>query len=475
MVSIAIFVYFVVQSYDNAVDQAFISISSGGGATCNSVPISITGTFLADKKGNWEGSPAFVYSSALYSISLNNFQVQSYSEYERMMSVFNESLHSFGEISKFQDLTTNLVIWTGYRRYYSVQATQTLNISDIGFGQLQAIELTGLPSQIFNLYYVQGTIGSSHGYCNVPTSTVGFDQSNNDLLMTYNHANYSSSTICEDASHASTLGYVETFDDNEFSVHVDVRSFITAMAVNLDILPIDDLAIANYEIQTFTTANTTFELGQYYDLRYPEMDPILCVKNTSIYDTQSLKNIYSSYHNGTFTTNSIPFNNICFYSVGNTVTLPIFNHFGSSKVQPKSCSCKAYGLEDDSCNIFNFLTTLLFYPIPKTGSASNFLIISQVTNIIDLIIRHDSFRTVNNLAYNASWAGAAKAYGDMAPYTRSSLWLKDQFSFCTTEKGSCSLMVFNSYNPTDQLVSEYKYQLVNGSCRNKITIPNDYW
>ncbi len=475
--AIAIFVYFTVINYENSVNQAFISIDFSSG-TCNSVPIAVSGTFLADDKGNWVGTPDFVYSSAIYSLSLNNFQVQSQQQYVDMMDTFNDTLYNISTISKNQDLTSNLIIWMAFQRYYSVNdPNNILGYTKAGSGQLQSLQMTGLPTQVFNLNYEQGTIGSARGYCNIATSGTYFDQANAELFITYPHDSYAKSTICEAASPATSLGYVQTFDENVFSIKVDVRSFVTAVAVNLKLLALDNLAISNTKIQNFTTANTTFELGQYYDIRYPEMDPILCVRNTTQFDEAALQELYKRYQNGASMSNiTIPFSTLCFYGVGNTVTLPIFNHFGTSKSVPKRCYCGIYNHE--SCNQFDFLTTLLFYPVARSSSSTNLQIVSQVVNLVDLVIKWQGFRAVNDLAFNASWAGGARAYKDMAPYVNTTSWVAEQFKFCgsqVSKVAGCSMIVFNSFNPTDQLVSEYKYQLVNGSCRNTFTIPNEYW
>ena len=91
LAAIGVFVYFTYTSYNDAIKQAYISLTTDGG-DCSSVPISITGTYYADVNGNWVGSPDFQYSSSLYSVSLSNFEVDSYEQYVMMMQAFRESL-----------------------------------------------------------------------------------------------------------------------------------------------------------------------------------------------------------------------------------------------------------------------------------------------------------------------------------------------------------------------------------------------
>jgi hypothetical protein len=483
MVAIAIFVYFVVQNYNISLNQAFISLDSSSGI-CESVPISITGTFLADNQGNWIGSPEFTYSSALYSLSFNNFEVQSYSQYQQMMSSFYNTLQVIGKIAEYQDLPANLIFWTAFQRYYSVEYPTATNFSSIGFGQLQTLQMTGSPSDMFDLTYQQGTIGSQRGFCNLETASTAagtyFDQANAAMVLAYSHSQYAASSICKSASAASSLGYISTFDGDLFSVKLDVRSFMTAMSVNMKIHSIENLAVANSQFKKFEAFNTTFLLGQYYDIRYPQMAPLLCVRNTTFFNEAAIAAIIDNY-NG-----EIPFTSLCFYIVGNTVTLPIFNHFGISKEVPEMCTCSSNHYHA-ACDQFNFMTSLLFYPVSKPTTSfnpsisllNNLQIIPQVRNLITLVVSAGTYRQLNIDAYNASWAGAAVAFNQTASFTKSTNWLKKQFSFCdkTVANGglSCSLIVFNSFNPNDLIVSEYKYQLRNGSCRDSFTIPDQYW
>jgi hypothetical protein len=57
-VSVAAFIYFLIQNYYNQVNQQFISLDDGSG-DCSSVPISLTGYYLADTQGMSSLSPLF--------------------------------------------------------------------------------------------------------------------------------------------------------------------------------------------------------------------------------------------------------------------------------------------------------------------------------------------------------------------------------------------------------------------------------
>ena len=60
-----------------------------------------------------------------------------------------------------------------------------------------------------------------------------------------------SQKACSAAFTPSTLGYISNYDDNEFVIQLYVDSFVTAMAVNLGILSLEDLLIAQ-QVSLFT-------------------------------------------------------------------------------------------------------------------------------------------------------------------------------------------------------------------------------
>jgi len=80
-----------------------------------------------------------------------------------MMSIFYDSLQYIGSLAKTQNLAYNVLLWTSYVRYYSVDYPSSNNYSEIGSGQLQYFQMSGSPYQIFDLTYQQIGIFSIAG------------------------------------------------------------------------------------------------------------------------------------------------------------------------------------------------------------------------------------------------------------------------------------------------------------------------
>jgi len=88
---------------------------------------------------------------------------------------------------------------------------------------------------------------------------------------------------------------------------------------------------------------------------------------------------------------------------------------------------------------------------------------------------YTDYRDFNYASYNATWGAATIAYGRKSPNTTTSSYIKNSFNFCNIKITTCSIAVFHSTDQSSQLISQYKYQLTNGSCSDSFTIPNsDY-
>ena len=117
------------------------------------------------------------------------------------------------------------------------------------------------------------------------SSYSSYDRSTGTITATIDYQTYSSNPLCVSAVSPATLGYMSTYDDNDFTIQMPVDSFVTAMAVNLGILTLDDLLIAQ-EIHAFYHVkvgkmNVTYVLNEYFDLRYNNMQPLVCIKNVT--------------------------------------------------------------------------------------------------------------------------------------------------------------------------------------------------
>ncbi len=279
--------------------------------------------------------------------------------------------------------------------------------------------------------------------------------------MNMNYTQFIQNTVCSAAVNPLSFGYFPSVDQGVFTLQLDVLAFSTAMAVNLGILQVADLGIASTDFYSFTYQNVSYLTGQYFDVRYPNMDTIVCIQNTTHFPA-GVKGVTS----------------LCMYLVGQTLALPVFNHFGTDKSFPVYCDCATTG-KSSECQEFNLLAGLMFYPAPPDSASTTTKELLQGTgvfNLVRLVTKHSSYTELNRQAYNASFAAAAPAYGQEASYMTTSSWRKGAFKFCQLSASSiCSLLVFNSLDGISKKVSVFKYQIANGSCFNSISVDDYYW
>lgn len=465
MFSLAVFIYFVVENYTNTINQRYIALNTEGGE-CNEVPIVLSGTYLADTAGNWAGSPDFVYSKAAYSLTLSNFEAESHEEYVRMMDTFHKSLVVIGNKAKSENLIYTLLQWMSFVKYYYVEDPSLVDFRSVGYGQLQAMELTGNPSVVFDLPYTQVTISSTHGICPLVADAV-YDQANAKLSASYNTSEFASMPSCFAAIVPSKLN-IPGFLQKEFSIDVDVRSFATAMAVNMGIIRVTDLGVATPQQTELTFGGAKYMVGEYFDKRYSTMDPILCYYNV----TDVL--FSSSQHT----------QQLCFLRKGITIaTLPVFHHYGDSDSIPVPCDCDSPVGASAACQEFSLMSSLVFFrqdaPSMTPEDAANKLLKSIYEGLL-MVIQYPSYADFNRAAFNASFAASAYPFGTLSAEVTDREWQRESFDFCRIENPpgqsrNCSMLTFYQYNFLYYSVSDYHYQLTNGSCSDSISIPQTQW
>lgn len=457
LMAIFLFVIFTYRNYTSEVSQAFIAVSTSDGSDCQTVSIAVSGQYLADSGGNWIGTPSFVDSKALYSLEFANFEISSISQYNDMMAAFQRSFDIIGEISLQQNLPENLLFWMSFIQYYSVANPQTKDFAAVGYGQLQSIELTGNPENVFDLEYITSSVSGINGKCPIP-SVANFDQANSELTTVYsNYTRFIADPLCSDALNPKSFGYVSQLDDNTYTMRLDVRSFATAMAVNYGVLPVATLKTVNYAPKSFRYMDVTFNIGQYFDVRYRLMETITCMTNSSVIPP-----------------GTPVFERLCFYVVGETFALPVFNHYGADPVAPLYCDCELPIGTSQNCQEFNLLSGLVFYKSPpsaiKQGQLTKDLTSFGVYSLLDMMSNFPNYRSFNRAAYNASFIGSASSFQPTPDD------LASAFEFCRINvTHTCSLFLFDSFQPTSFEVSDYKYQVFNGSCQNSTTIAPQLW
>jgi hypothetical protein len=251
-----------------------------------------------------------------------------------------------------------------------------------------------------------------------------------------------------------------------------------AMGVNLEFIRLEDLRIVTQQLANFSYAGGTYSIGEYFDVRYPLMEPIFCMKNTTVMPSHTPRSLLK----------------FCVIVVGNTFGLPVFNHYGSNPYIPSYCSCSTTGRTDEVCQEFNLMTGLVFFKNKQNLDVSNRdlrdLTLSKLKSklkagltdvglfsLFAVLKKFPTYSDFNRAAYNASFLTVSSNYIEKC----TGQCLKNTFEFCTVKNqtsGSnitCSLLVFNSQDTIDRTVSDYKYQLQNGSCSASMVIPENDW
>lgn len=121
--------------------------------------------WIADTNGNWMGSPGFRYSNVLYQLHLNGFSISDISQYEDMMKAFKLDIICIGNMAKSMNLAFNLLLWTTYNTYYSLDLRSLVRSPSGSIkGGLQQFQMTGDAKQVFDLKYQAVRVMSFAGF-----------------------------------------------------------------------------------------------------------------------------------------------------------------------------------------------------------------------------------------------------------------------------------------------------------------------
>jgi hypothetical protein len=402
------------------------------GSLCDIVSISNSGTFLVSTEGYWEGSQNFSYSTAIYQLQLLNTKY-TMNEYIDTVKFFQESTEYIStNISVHVDLAMNLIYWMSYVIVYrNSDANRFHMFAD--------------PAVVFNREYVSGAFTSIIGDCS-NIATAKFDKANAALSISYYIEDYEADSICSSIIEPETIGFASYINPYQFNIELDVRSFITAVAINLKILSLDSIQQVRDSVQSIEIAGVNLTFAYYVDPRYPGMSPILC----------SFDEFFS----------------YCILNIGGGIaSLPIFIHTGSELYYPAPCNCEGEaGLSENAnnpdyqCNRFYFLAGLLFYNI------------TDPTPLAQLGLQFN-YSTIQSLSLYPMFAASPFSYLNPELYA-SSEYRNYAYQFCQVEGyGTCNFLVFTLYD----LVADYRaissnyYPLETGSCKDSFSIPTSSW
>eukprot|EP01031_Cornospumella_fuschlensis_P030791 gene30791-37200_t len=457
MVLIGVFAYFMYSSYQDAISQAYISLEKKGRGLCSDVPIKVSGNFLADTTGSWIDTPDFDYYDAAFSFDFASLHVNSVREYTQMILTFKESLKMVGNFGPSSNLAVNLIIWMTFIRFYSVDYPEMMNFESIGYGQLQSVQMTGTPSVVFEAQFYRAVISDPAGLCNI-SSQVSFDQANARLSLTYDAIAYDANDNCGRILPNSSYGVgMLPWSMETYSFTLDVNSFSIAMAINLNFLGIETLQLANGAVISLNIQGVQYSLGNYFDSRFPLMQSLFCLRNTSAIPVTGLG-----------------IRQLCIIQANSLAALPVFNHVGASDDVPEACDCSKPVGRSAVCNQVRLVSSLVVYNVDTSSGNQMALIQQQVASIFAVLAKYNgNYRLFNAAAFNATSSSVLSGsnVGTLPPGYRA-----NAFKFCELNSGqSCSLVSWFSFSPNFPIVSENKFTLLNGSCMDTLRINDSAW
>ena len=440
-------------------DQAakFISLDPASGK-CRFLPIPLTGSYLLDDFGNWEGTDSFQAAYARYRIEFKSFKANSLDTYSNFMDRVEQEVITLGSQSMTNDVSLNLALWSNYALKLPVDDT------------VQYFRLSGIVSSIFNRNYKFGALGSVSGDCDVK-SEVKFDAATSSFTMKYSFNDFNSSSSCSGAMNPTFLGYSPQMDGDDFTVRFDMRTIMAAYALNRGMASLDfyiQVLDSEFDNKVVTHQGDSYSFFLGIDPDYLGMSPVFCLVPIS-------RTLRPSYN----------FNQLCLVKIVDTFVYPHLNHFGVSGTNnynpytPKPCDCANEGSTNSYCNNFDLLTGFVAFDEDDPDDL--------FSRFLDLVYNSGP-GDINDLVYYASFAsarigGLAGSYPPEIPTTvtsgdaasakamlSNSTWRQSIYSFCS---GKCTILTIRAFDVHDMVINPDYFQLAASSCSNDIYVSSD--
>jgi hypothetical protein len=425
--------------------QVFLSPLKGGDSSsiCKPIPASNTGTFYATQNGHWGGQDGFNYADATYQLTVTNLELTPH-EYDISLTSLYGAINGLGNATSEDDMSINLLNW------FSFTALQKDGVT------ANRMSLIGDPAITFNRQNVYGAISSVAADCYLDGQFATMDVANGNLVLSIPANTYAADPICNRAGPLEYLGFDSSAGNDQLLLGIDVRSLVTAIAVNYGILPLEYLSEIVASRITYPS-NITY--SRFYDPKYPGMEPIFCLQ----IPPELIKA-------------GITFERVCSLNLHKgTVIVPFFNHAAD-------CDCSKLTIENltdkyHPCNMFTFILGFLYYPSDRSLDFT-----------LRLLIRAGSFEALQEMIWGPAsvasvWGVTDELYDNVSS---TPAFREDLYSFCAMNEvldgspdpvaSNCSLITFSLFDSTpDWTISKNYYQLTNGACQNSIGTSWDNW
>ncbi len=238
--------YFFAMAYHDGRTSSFITLDNTSGvciddsksSTCCEVPVTITGTFRADSTGLWDTMPGFNYVKNNYAATMVGVHYTN-EQWTKIMKVIVGQMQAIGLKGATRDFSWNLVAWASY----SAVDTQS--------GHFEFYS-TGDAGTMFNKDFVAFGFASEVSDAAACRPTMALSMSELERVVTIttdlNIENSCPSPPCEvnpcpGILAPQLMGYDTLSSSTSLMTwRLDLVSVITALSVNMGILPLKNLA-----------------------------------------------------------------------------------------------------------------------------------------------------------------------------------------------------------------------------------------
>jgi len=303
-------VYYTITGISGATEAFYMSLDgSDEYQLCYEVPAVLTGTYIADKNGYWNTESKFDESLAVYQLDFIGTEVTQ-EQYTATMTAFEDSVKYLGEKSAVRDLSWNLMAWsTANLENANGMSMFTLADAHTIFEGLEVVSYTtyGYQGECTPAPYLGSVAQPNTPTYQMQGGSGGLSPDNRYITFKYDMALLDGGersaafakandpmfdkefSMCH--SHfnpVDTWTYSENewessnYYDTSLDVSVDIRSVLTAIAVNFGVIVEGDLQEVKKDatdlFKHWLKNDAEFPPFKYYiDPFYAPMEPIACV------------------------------------------------------------------------------------------------------------------------------------------------------------------------------------------------------
>ena len=468
-------IWFIYYYYSTEQSSHFISLKMEAGM-CKEVPSPITQVYKIDTHGYWKGDTHFSLSHAIYEFDMEGF-AHSTGEFTRIMGTeFRNRIERIAANATKRSLSDNLLYWMNWSEYM------------IDGHVKHRILMTGHAPSVFHRHSYTARIADHEFICNL-TAKTRYKAGESSFRIDYDYSDYSESDGCSHILTPENWEYLASMDMDEFHITLDVKSLTTIVALNHHMLGLDmleqvdhhDRGYVHYEHNGF---DTYYHLTYFVDERYEESRPFICF----ISEAHSVAE-QAAIDNGDI------IDYFCAADHGKMFEVPFLTqmgpegHHGLSRFAPVECTCdggvNATALYEE-CQSLDLVLGTVFFQNISTGESMSFD--DQFLHIMRMeYLIKDQHTHLNHLVYNATFHATVMGGGLNDTYDHGTFtdqekidyenlhdheFIKHYYDFC---EDLCSIVFVSMYDPHDYHINKQMYELMDGSCKDTISVSEEAW